>query len=75
MLSKNRPLVETFGGLHHESAVVMPFKYKHHFWIPKKYLWGLNDKYTHQSTEVTLKLQWMNEGACLWLVYLSAKID
>ncbi len=52
-LAKNRPLVDDFKGLHHESGVVMPFKYKHHFWLPKKFMWSIRDKYTKKSMEAT----------------------
>jgi|MDSY01.1.fsa_nt_gb hypothetical protein len=31
--------------------VVMPFKYKHHFYLPKRYMWSLIDKHTQKSTE------------------------
>ena len=34
--------------------VVMPFKYKHHFYLPKRYMWSLIVKHTQKSTEALL---------------------
>ena len=51
--SKNRPLMFDFDGVNHESGVVMPFKFRHHFVLPILYMERLRDIETNKSTEAT----------------------
>jgi hypothetical protein len=67
--SKNRPFMLEFDSVHHESGVVMPFKYKHHFVLPRMYMDNLRDPETNKSTEA----KWSDKKAgVVWRGALTA---